>query len=248
MHRFFVSENLINDDEVMFTKEQAHQMRNVLRLSPGRRIVALDNAGAEYEVELTIVEKDRATGLITAKRNATGEPRIQITLFQAMLARDKFELVLQKCTEVGVARITPVITERTLVRSSAIKDNKLIRWQQIITEAAEQSGRGIIPQLDKPISIEQATEQCAEFDLSMIASVNQQKASLGETLRACTAPPARIALLIGPEGGFSESEVELARRGGAVAFGLGPRILRTETAAVVATSLILYELGEMDPR
>ena len=248
MHRFFVPTSCINDNEVVFEKEQAHQMRSVLRLRPGQRVVALDNAGSEYEVELTVLEKDEAAGTITAKRRAAGEPRVHITLFQAMLARDKFELVLQKCTEVGAVRVVPVITERTIARSSTIKENKLTRWRQIVTEAAEQSRRGLIPRLDKPQSLQQVFEELSEFDLSLIACVDERKASLGETLVSGNEPPANIALLIGPEGGFAESEIELAHQRGAASFGLGPRILRTETAAVVATSLILYELGDMDPR
>ena len=248
MHRFFVPGNRIHDDEVMFDKEQAHQMRNVLRLRPGRRIVALDNTGIEYDVELTIVEKDKATGTIKARRQAAGEPATQITLFQAMLSREKFELVLQKCTEIGAVRIVPVVTERTVVRSTAIKEKKLIRWRSIVTEAAEQSRRGRIPELDKPVSIRQAAGELGAFDLSLIAYEDECKRSLRETLAHGTRPPTNIALLVGPEGGFAESEVNLAGEHGAVSLGLGRRILRTETAAIVATALILYELGDMNPR
>jgi 16S rRNA (uracil1498-N3)-methyltransferase len=245
MNRFFVSKNCFHHDNVVLVdKEQTHQIRDVLRLSEGEHIIILDNEGLEYDVALTKVRRQEVVGQIMAKRPASGEPTIQITLFQSLLGRDKFELVLQKCTEVGVSAFVPVVTERSLVRDTAIKPEKFARWQKIITEAAEQSHRGRIPEMSQPITFEQASIHITDFDCRLIAWEKQSE-SLTEALQLRDKNvPGTIALLIGPEGGFTQQEVELAKKSGAIPITLGPRILRTETAAIVASALILYELAD----
>ncbi|MCX5636790.1 MAG: RsmE family RNA methyltransferase, partial [Planctomycetota bacterium] len=205
-------------------------------------------------------------GEVLQKQKAVGEPSVQITLFQSLLAREKFEWVLQKCTEVGVTRFVPVITQRALVRETAIKPEKLDRWQRIITEAAEQSHRGRIPDLLPPVSFEEILPNLRDFERCLIArepaegrfdpvqpdgvgsdQTGLRPVALREALRAGKQTvPGTVAVLVGPEGGFTEQEVQLAQSAGAVPVGLGPRILRTETAAIVATTLILHELGQME--
>ena len=246
MNRFFVSKDSFRGDKVLLGKDQAHQIRDVLRLRSGDQIIVLDNTGWEYEVFLAKVTREQVVGEILQKRKAPGEPQTQITLYQSLLARDKFEWVLQKCTEVGVTRFVPVVTQRTLIRDTAIKPDKRARWQRIITEAAEQSGRGLIPDLSPPITFEDVLSDLSGFERRLIAWEKQ-----GENIRAAlrTADknvPHTIAILIGPEGSFTEQEVELAKKSGAIPITLGPRILRTETAAVVAIAIILYELGQME--
>ena len=249
MNRFFVSESDFQSEHVVLGKRQAHQIRNVLRMNKGDRIIVSDNTGYEYEVVLTEIKKDRVLGQIEQKRPAAGEPQVRLTLYQSLLSRDKFELVLQKCTEVGVTRFVPVITQRSLVRDiDTVTPNKLARWQRIITEAAEQSHRGRIPELNLPIEFEDAVSSLADHDLRLIASPAEQKISLRAALqRSNRNKPQTIALFVGPEGGFTEQEVALAADAGAVAFSLGPRILRTETAALVTAALILYELENARP-
>jgi len=249
MNRFFVSKSDIRGDEVVLSGQQAHQIRNVLRMTSGEGIIVLDNTGCEYEVVLTDVDKQKVAGRIESRRAGAGEPQVRLTLYQSLLPRDKFELVLQKCTEVGVSRFVPVITQRSLVRDAeTVTPNKLARWQRIITEAAEQSHRGRIPELNLPIEFEDAVSSLADHDLRLIASPAEQKISLRAALqRSNRNKPQTIALFVGPEGGFTEQEVALAADAGAVAFSLGPRILRTETAALVTAALILYELENARP-
>ena len=249
MNRFFVSKSDIRGDEVVLSGQQAHQIRNVLRMTSGEGIIVLDNTGCEYEVVLTDVDKQKVAGRIESRRAGAGEPQVRLTLYQSLLPRDKFELVLQKCTEVGVSRFVPVITQRSLVRDAeTVTPNKLARWQRIITEAAEQSHRGRIPELNLPIEFEDAVSSLADHDLRLIASPAEQKISLRAALqRSNRNKPQTIALFVGPEGGFTEQEVTLAADAGAVAFSLGPRILRTETAALVTAALILYELENARP-
>jgi len=245
MNRFFVSKNCFHHDKVVLVdKDQTHQIRDVLRMSQGEHIIILDNEGLEYDVTLTKVRHQEVVGQIIAKRPAWGEPTVQITLFQSLLTRDKFELVLQKCTEVGVSAFVPVVTERSLVRDTSIKPEKFARLQKIITEAAEQSHRGRIPDLSQPITFEQLLSKLSDFDCRLIAWPADGTVTLQQALRSIgKGVPETVALLIGPEGGFSQKEVEQARDIGAIPVTLGPRILRTETAAIVAAALILYELG-----
>ena len=243
-HRFFVEAGGLHGKDVVLSGRQAHQICNVLRLKQGQRIIVLDNEGGEYEVELTIVNKKETRGHILQNRQPDTESHIQITLFQSMLAREKFELVLQKCTEVGVAKFVPIIAERGIVQENAIKTNKLERWHSIIREAAEQSHRALLPQLDSPIKYNKALEKVTDFDCAMLASPAAKgglKKSLTNYRQVKT-----IGLFIGPEGGFSQQEIDQAKAKGVFEFGMGPRILRTETAAVIAAALILYELGEME--
>lgn len=248
MHRFFVSDDSFQGENVVLKGQQAHQIRSVLRMSPGDHIIVLDNQGWEYEVMLETVGQNEITGQVIEQREATGEPAIQITLYQSLLKQDKFEWVLQKCTEVGVTRFVPLVTRRSVVRGrDAISSTKLDRWRSIITEAAEQSGRGLIPELSPPIDFEDSLVNLAGFACCLIASPQTQETGINKALQGGDRhTPRAIALFLGPEGGFTEEEVERCRASGAVTISLGRRILRTETAAVVAASLILYELGEME--
>ena len=248
MNRFFVTENCFHGDKVvLLDNDQTHQIRDVLRLRPADQIIVLDNAGWEYRVSLTKVTHEQIVGEVGQKQPAAGEPQTQITLYQSLLTRDKFELVLQKCTEVGVSRFAPVITARSLVRENAVKPEKLDRWQRIITEAAEQSARGRIPDLLPPVSFEKAIQELSSFEKNLIAWPAEGSSPIRVALHPTDKNiPKTIALLIGPEGGFTNEEVESAKKNGATAITLGPRILRTETAAIVAATLILYELGQME--
>ena len=244
-NRFFVSESGFEDQRVRLSAEQAHQVCHVLRLKSGDEIVVLDNAGYEYDVTLTTVAKREATGQVTCKRPAPGEPKVQITLFQSLLAREKFEWVLQKGTEVGVTRFVPMQTERSIARARQIDTKKLTRWRRILTEAAEQSHRGRIPEIEEATMWKETISRLADFDCVLIAATSGPTRSLKEALGSDTKPLSSVAILIGPEGGFGEDEVKQACDSGAVPVGLGPRILRTETAAMVVPALILHELREM---
>jgi len=248
MHRFFIAEENFQGKQVILTGKQAHQIRNVLRMRPGDHIIVLDNTGSEYTVVLTEFGRQHVLGEIIYQQPAQAEPRTQITLYQGLLAREKFEWVLQKCTEVGATRFVPTVTERSIIRrQDAITPRKLTRWRDIITEAAEQSCRGRIPQLEAPVNFPDAVSGLGDFDRCLIGSPQATGPSLREVLRAGGAEPVAVALLIGPEGGFTDQEIAVACSKGATAFSLGKRILRTETAAIIASAVILYELGELAP-
>lgn len=237
MHRFFIPPHSIQGQKVILPETIAHQLRNVLRMRLGSHIVVLDNQGWEYEIELTEIERKSAIGQVLEKRLAPGEPSIQLTLYQSILKKHNFELVLQKGTEIGVTRFVPMITERTIV--SDVKDSKLDRWERIITEAAEQSRRGKLPELHEPIEFEQVLAEVAQFDLALIPYEEEKTQRISDMLpQKCNS----VAILIGAEGGFSEAEIEQAKSAGIYPVTLGKRILRAETAAIVACAIVLHTL------
>lgn len=246
MHRFFLPAALLQQPEMTFPEETARQVRSVLRLRPGQRVLGLDNAGWEYTLELTEVGAQVRASLVT-RAPARGEPTARVTLYLGLTQREKFEFVLQKATELGAAGIVPVITARALVQDARDVEKKAGRWQKILQEAAEQSGRGCIPTLGAALKFLPALQAArAAGGLALIPWEGEHSLSLRAALRQAGAPR-EIALFIGPEGGFTDEEIAQARAAGAQPVTLGARILRMETAALAAVALVLYELGEMEP-
>jgi len=247
MYRFFVPSAWLETKHVTITGTLVHRLRNVLRLGPGDHVHLLDNSGWEHEVELTDVSSQRIEGRVVHKSLATGEPRTKITMYQALLKLNKFEWVLQKCTELGVVGFVPVITERCIMGSlEDISNTKTERWWRILMEAAEQSGRGRLPTLRPAVLFPAACDEAAKSGLTLIPWEEEKERSLRSVLQATERPPFSINLLVGPEGGFTSDELAQAQRYGAKPVTLGPRILRAETAGLVAASAILYELGDLE--
>ena len=242
MHRFFVNVQNISAGRVKIIDSRVHQIRDVLRMKTGDEIIVLDNTGMEYIARLTSISNKEIVGEIIEKRRNEAEPHTKITLYQSLLARDKFEFVIQKCTEIGVTHFVPVITERSIVRKAEkITRQKISRFESIISEAAEQSARGKIPTLRNPVELSKIVSELDKFDIILVGST-QKCAPLNEILQNCTTHPENAALFIGPEGGFSERELDFLSGGTIKHFSLGKRILRTETAAMAASAIILYEL------
>ncbi len=220
---------------------QARQIREVLRLREGEKIGVLDNSGSEYRVELTHVGKDAVRGRVLEKDEVSREPRTQLILYQGLLKADKFEWVLQKCTELGVAEFVPVLTTRAV--ADAVGRAKRARWERILTEAAEQSGRGKIPTLHPTASFQEALQDAKSRGGLRLIPWEQERTT---GLRQALSSSRPIQLFVGPEGGFGVEEIASARDYGAVPITLGPRILRAETAGLVAASAILYACGELE--
>ena len=245
MHRFFVAPSGFASGTVTFDDEQSHQIARVLRLARGDLVVALDGSGWEYDVRLTQVAPHVTTGAICGKRLSTAEPQVKITLYQALLKGPKNDYALQKATEIGAAAIVPVVSQRCIVgQEGDQKANRAIRWRRIVQEAAEQSGRAKVPVVGEPLPFSRACEQIR--GLAVIAWEEERARSLRTWLRE-TPRPFSAALLVGPEGGFTEDEVALATGRGIVTVSLGPRILRAETAGLVALTQMLHEWGELEP-
>jgi len=244
MHRFFIPADWIVESTVVITGKPVHQIRNVLRLGAREHISVLDNSGWQYEVELQKVDKTRAEGRVISKSPAGAEPRTKITLFQALLKGSNFEFVLQKCTEIGVTGFVPLICEHCVV---GVPDNKRLgRWRSIITEAAELSGRGKLPVLQSPTSFIEACKSVSR--ISLLPWEGEKVRDIGDVLRSYQKikKESAISIFIGPEGGFSSHEVEFARSCRIVPVSLGRRILRAETAGLVAAAITLYEFGDLN--
>jgi len=243
MHRFFILPEWIDQDRVVIRGKQVHQLRDVLRLTEGDRILVLDNTGWEYEVELKKVTRGQVEGTVLGKSSVT-EPRTRIILYQALLKGEKFGFILQKGTELGVAGFVPILCERCVAgHPEDVSDRKLDRWRRIIAEAAEQSRRGKLPSLEPVLPFEQACQLAMGF--SLLAWEGEKTLGLRAALQGQNLPSVNI--FIGPEGGFSPSEVEFARSCGILPITLGSRVLRAETAGLVAATVVFYEYGDLDP-
>lgn len=224
-HRFFVAPEAMSGERFPLPVAIERQVRSVLRLGAGDRIVLLAGDGSEATCRL---EGD--TCVVEDRRPVAGEPRHRLTIIQALLKGDALEEVVQHATEIGVAAFRLVVTERCVARD--ISARKLDRLRAIAREAAEQSERGIVPSIAEPIPLSSAFEPDA-----VLMYERQDGSRLGEMAPASS-------VVIGPEGGFSDREVDAARAAGVALAGLGPRILRSETVAVAAAAVILSRTGD----
>jgi 16S rRNA (uracil1498-N3)-methyltransferase len=246
MHRFFLLPDSIVGDVVTFEPAVTHQLRTVLRLRPGERVIVLDGSGLEYEVVLVRLDRTVAEGRVSARRMSLAEPRLSLTLYQSVIKGDGFEWVLQKGTELGVSRFVPLLTQRAVLRDPQRIEKRYPRWERIVREAAEQSGRGRLPHLWAPTAFPKAcAESVQEHDIVLLPWECASGAGLSTVLRTLPSQVSSAALLVGPEGGFDPAEVALAEGSRIRVVTLGPRILRAETAGIVASAIVLHELGEM---
>jgi 16S rRNA (uracil1498-N3)-methyltransferase len=252
VHRFFIPSAWIQGNAVTISGPQAHQIARVLRLRPGDQVIVLDNSGWEIETRLLTVDNDEVRGKVRRRRLARGEPRTKITLYQAVLKSNRFEFALQKGTELGIVEFVPVIADRCVVSDLEAVEKKRRRWEWIIQEAAEQCRRGRKPALSAALLFPRACEAARHSGgLSLIPWEEEGEQSLRNLLhtpptdREQDWPPFAVNLFVGPEGGFSAEEIDLARRYGLLPMTMGPRILRAETAGLAAAAAILYELGDL---
>lgn len=240
LHRFFVEPGGVTDEEVHFGEEQSRQLERVLRLHVGDRVLALDGSGIEYEIVLECLGK-RAAGKIIARRENQAEPKFSLDLYAGILKGTKFETVLQKGTEVGVGRFVPLLTARSV--PAELSSQKVRRYRTIAREAAEQSRRGRVPAVAEAVPLREALTAAIQVGPVILLWEDETEfhlmtVPLPETVE-------RIAIFVGPEGGFSSEEAEFARAIGGQTVTIGPRILRAETAAVVGSALLLARLGAL---
>lgn len=234
--------------QISFSAAAAGQMRRVLRLATGDEVLAFDGSGLEYTVRLDRLRDDRADGTISSSRALVSEPALRLTLIQALLPREKLALVLQKSTEVGVSRFLLIGTERSLVPARTTGPTRLERWERIVREAAEQSGRAVVPAVELAGGLEACLTLIGPTPLVMCWE-GERRRSLNRVLRVLEASASQhgLSLLIGPEGGFSEAEARRVEASGGLTASLGPRILRAETAGPIAAALALAQFGELEP-
>lgn len=246
MHRFFVYAASRSGNHVALPGDLAHQIARVLRLRASEEIVLIpaDAADAvEWRVRLVSVEARAVRGVIVAERPALPEPTCAMTLCPALLKGERFDWLVQKATELGVAAIQPVITARTIRKIGADDARARERWRRIATEAAEQSGRGRVPEMREPVPLG------ALASVVSAPLVFAHETAVARMLAASlSAASGRVAVAIGPEGGFGDTEVaRLAAEMGAIPVSLGPRVLRAETAGIAAVTLVMAITGNLAP-
>ena len=227
-HRFFVDEDVV--EGVALHGEQSHQIANVLRLKAGDQIKLVRN-GIEALVVLERVDAAEVRGRCISRQPVDSEPRTRLTLALPILRGDRTEEVIEAVTQLGVSRIAPFVSARSIVRS--LPDAKRDRWTRVAREAAETARRGRIPVIDE------ARDWDRLFDRLDAPVLIAWESEVRLTLRDAVPPTAQLSLVIGPEGGLSMAEVALARAHDAVTVSLGPRNLRSETAAIAAVAVVM---------
>jgi 16S rRNA (uracil1498-N3)-methyltransferase len=241
MTRFFVSPDQIHQGLATLDEGDAHHLRVVLKAQPGERVSVLDGSGREWPGALLELGKSRALVKLGEPSRPATEPRTQITVAQALpKVADKMEHVLQHGTEVGAASFWAYQSARSLTHLTGERHEKrLVRWQAIVKTAGEQSHRARLPAVRADGTLTDVLRAAPAFDLALLAHPVPPP-TLREKLSSFF--PLSVLVIIGPESGFSESEIAEARRVGVQSVSLGPRIFRTETAALVMLSQILYSL------
>jgi len=244
IHRFFVSHILFDGESTSLSGDTSWQISKVLRLIPGDIICIFDGSGKEYRIMLEKVDKKEVTGHKVFEFVNNTEPTVHLSLYHALLPRDTFEHVLQKGTEVGVSTFVPVEAERSIVRIKDIKEEKMQRWQKIVQEAAEQSERGSVPSVMPAQTFQDAITAAVTSGPVLVAWENEEAQFLSQVISNISKDKP-ISLFVGPEGGFSQEEMEFAKEKGVISVSLGPRILKSETAGPVFAALVLYDFEDL---
>lgn len=248
MRRVFVGDGEVSGDRLILTDGRAHHLRTVLRMVAGDTFTAVTPGGGQRLATIEEVGPHELVASLGAPEPSGAEPSLPVHLYQAVLKSDAMSLVVRQAVELGVAAITPMLTRRSVVRlDDDAREPKQRRWQQIAEGAARQSERGAVPEVHLPCDFGPAlasrkpgpglilAERGAEGACLSVAEALGQRAEL-----------ASCALFVGPEGGFTDDELRLALERGLVPVTLGPRILRAETAAIVACALVMSELGQLE--
>jgi 16S rRNA (uracil1498-N3)-methyltransferase len=246
MHRFYVKENQIHEMNITITGQDVNHIKNVLRMKSGDEIIICNGQGKDCYCIINGVSDTTVTADIKSIQDTGTELPVRITLFQGLPKSDKMELIIQKSVELGVYEIVPVIMGRCVVKHTDAKkeEKKLLRWQAISESASKQSCRGIIPKILPVMSYKEAISYAKELDLSLIPyekaeGIKGTKDSLNRLKECQTA-----GMLIGPEGGYEDSEIEHAKEHNIFPISLGRRILRTETASLTLLAMMMLYLEE----
>ena len=241
MTRFFVDSQTLALEQIALAGENAAHAK-VLRLKPGGQVLLCDGQGMEALCQVEATQPEYILQILE-RRPALSEPGVKVSVFMALPKAEKLEHVIQKATELGAERIVTFPTARCVSRpdEKSLK-KKLERWQKIAASAAEQSGRGVIPEVRVLGSYQKALEEAAQADMPILLYENEHATTLRMALESKAYTT--VSLISGPEGGFEEKEVEKAQAIGIKVCTLGRRILRCETAPLCAVSAVMYAAGE----
>lgn len=247
MRRFFTEPENITENTACLYEDAVH-ITKVLRMQVGDEVLIFDGTGYEYIAKLSELNKECCKAEIISKEFSALEPKVKVTIYQGIPKSGKMEGIIQKSVELGAYSIVPVSMDRCVSKIEAGKKEaeKIKRWNKVAVEAAKQCGRGILPEVKPPITFKEALNRLKDTPLALMPYemlAHNGVASLKGTLSQSNAT--EIGVIIGPEGGFSDSEAELAKNEGLTLVGLGRRILRTETVSSAILATIMYENDEM---
>lgn len=244
MHCFYCEEKNIEGNQIHILGSDVNHIKNVLRMKQGEELIVCDGAGMEYICEIEAFLDGEIVLAILEQKNSSTELPVRLKLYQGLPKKDKMELIIQKAVELGAVEIIPVMTKRCIVKLEDEKKEakKIERWQAIAESAGKQSGRGIIPKVSRVMSYKEALQTASKEGMAMIPYENANgMSSLKEAVKKAVNEQV-VSVFIGPEGGFEETEVELAKQYGVIPVSLGKRILRTETAGFTTLSILMYEI------
>ena len=246
MHHFFVEPSQIQGNHIFIDGPDVNHIRNVLRMNPGEEVNVTDGSGVKvYRCAIAAIGEDTVELNIMWAQEKGMELPSKIYLFQGLPKSDKMELIIQKAVELGVYEIIPMATARAVVKLDQKKAAaKVKRWQAISESAAKQSKRLLIPEVKEPVKFSEALKLASDLDVRLIPYELAEGMDGTRRIIQSVKPGQSVAVFIGPEGGFEEAEVELAKEAGFQAITLGRRILRTETAGMTVLSILMYQLEE----
>lgn len=245
MRYFFIEPSLVTGPVASITGTEAHHIKNVLRLKPGDGLKLFDGTGFEYEALIIGVSAKDVAVKIQRKLEAAAPPGARIIVAQAFLKEKKMDDLVRKLCELGVARWMPFFSQRAIPKPDARRlADRCRRWQRIATEAVKQCRRIDMPRIGDALSFEEILDFSDGCDLKLVFWENETR-RLTKGLASEDNFPQKIMVMLGPEGGFSEQEINMVWNRGFISAGLGPRILRAETATIAAVTLVQYLFGDM---
>lgn len=248
--RFYAPPDNINREVVMLSREETHHLTRVLRLKPGDEVFVFDGCGREYRCNFLKIEETRARLAVVDELADLVESPLTLELGQALAKGEKFDFIVQKATELGVSSIVPLITDRADVKLADVRsEKKMERWRRISLEALKQCGRRRLVEIKAPMAVGKLLDRPARdidrsIDCAVVVFSEKGGVVIADALAGLSAGSSLTAL-IGPEGGWSEDEISLFAARGVNSVTLGPRVLRTETAAIAAMTLIQHALGDV---
>lgn len=247
MPKFFTSHENIKGNTIIIDSEDAAHITKVLRLGREDIITVCDGKGTDYIVKISEIESNRIICDVEDKKKCETESELEVTLYQGLPKGSKMDYIIQKTTELGIKRIVPVAMSRCVVKleNKKAEEKKQQRWQKIAAEAAKQSGRGIIPEVAMPVTLDRAIEELKSKDLAFAPYECEENNRIRDVLTSETDIKS-AGFIIGPEGGFDLTEIEKIKESGIKPVTLGKRILRTETAGEAVLAMVMYEKGDIN--
>lgn len=243
---FFLSPQCITPPTVSVTGDLLRHLRDSLRIGVGETILVADGEDRRYRTEITAITKQSMTGRVIDVIHRPSQRAPTLTLGQALLKGEKMDWVIQKASELGVQTIIPIQSRQSIVQLKADRiETQIARWQRIALEAAQQSEQWHIPTVTRPLSLSSCTTQTPADSLALILTERRGQISTLASIALPTSPGASIIVLVGPEGGWTREETATAEETGCIPITLGPKILRAETATMIAIGILQYRLGEL---